>query len=195
MNFKNKIILTFFVLLGFILFFNISNVFAFTFTCNNGSSTETIELPDVAEEYQSYFDLPYIISNQDGYIIRFLADDDSFFYLDGDLVGWSGTIHQFKFNGSSWNYKFNNNNIFGRTSILNHIYLNATIYSDGNKTDVFFQRPPQKVEGITIPTLETAQQIPQAIVTTLKILIPVGLVLLSIGLVVYLIKRVRYSIM
>lgn len=197
MNFKNKIFIVFFVLLAFILFFNINNVFAFSFTCNNGTSTETIELPDVAEEYAIYFDLPYIISNYSAGIfeIRFLADENSYFYLNKYGVAWFGTVHQFTCKNGSWDYRFNNERISGVSGVNTYCYFNADVYNDVDKTDYFFLKPPQKVEGITIPALETAEQIPEAIAKTMKILIPVGLIVLSIGLVIYLIKRVKYSIM
>lgn len=191
MNLKNKLFITFLFLIAFILFFNINNVFAFSFTCNTENHTETIDLPDVAEEYQSYFNLPYIIFSTDNvkFCIRFLADNESFFYINQYGIAWSGTIHQFTYDGSSWDYRFNNNKIAGITAVSNYYYFNSDIYTDVDKSNYFFTCP---VTGVVIPALETAKQIPQAIVTTLRILIPVGLVVLLVGLVICLIKRVIY---
>lgn len=74
-------------------------------------------------------------------------------------------------------------------SLYDETFLNSFIYSDINKGTVLFRYP---VTEVVIPALETAEQVPEAIVKTMKILIPVGLILLSIGLVIYLIKRVIY---
>ena len=99
------------------------------------------------------------------------------------------STYPFSPSGSSYIQGYSNDN--GLYILLNS---NFNIYLDDNET-IFFQPPPQMVEEITIPALETAEQIPEVIMKTLKIMIPVGLIVLLIGFVVYLIKRVRYSIM
>ena len=61
----------------------------------------------------------------------------------------------------------------------------------------FFQVPPVvetpeiTTPEVEIPALETVEQIPEAMKETMKVVIPVGLVILGIGLVVYLIKFVK----
>ena len=58
---------------------------------------------------------------------------------------------------------------------------------DGN---VVFQGASSELAGVTIPAIQSAEEIPQAIVKMMKVVIPVGLVVLGIGLVIYLIKSV-----
>ncbi len=58
---------------------------------------------------------------------------------------------------------------------------------DGN---VVFQGASPELAGVTIPAIQSAEEIPQAIIKTMKVVIPVGLVILGIGLVIYLIKSV-----
>lgn len=201
MNFKNKIILTFFVLLAFILFFNINNVFAFTFTSNVNGNTNEYTLPDletVGEDYVGFLENGFVIQNYatNMFCLYVLPTNEDFFY---GTSGLNMSVACYKFhiditkNDTWYNKSFSTMKGFlGAGSV---IYYGADIYRDESKTELFFQRPPQKVEGITIPALETAEQIPQAIATTLKIMIPVGLIVLSIGFVIYLIKRMRYSTM
>lgn len=52
---------------------------------------------------------------------------------------------------------------------------------------------PSETTQVEIPALETVEQIPEMIVTTLKLIIPVGLVVLSVVLVIYLARRVIYQ--
>lgn len=72
------------------------------------------------------------------------------------------------------------------TVYQNIIYSSKDIYNI-NGSDVFFQVP---VQGVVVPALGEAKELPKAIVETLKIIIPVGLVILGIGFVIYLIKSV-----
>ena len=59
--------------------------------------------------------------------------------------------------------------------------------TDGN---VVFQGASLELAGVTIPAIQSAEEIPQAIIKTMKVVIPVGLVILGIGLVIYLTKSV-----
>lgn len=60
----------------------------------------------------------------------------------------------------------------------------------GDDGKVFFQRTP--VTAVEIPALETAKQVPEAMATALKMIIPIGLVVLSILLLIYLMRRLIY---
>jgi len=103
----------------------------------------------------------------------------------GDIViyVYDNSISNFvKHSSTSFNYSY----LDGENNIITS-YTNATIYTDNTFSDVFFQVPVQEV---VIPALETAQEVPMAMIQTLKILIPVGLVLFGIGLSVYLIRRI-----
>ena len=74
------------------------------------------------------------------------------------------------------------------TEISNIFFSNTNVKDkDGN---VVFQGASQELAGVTIPAIQSVEEIPQAIVKTMKIVIPVGLVVLGIGLIIYLIKSV-----
>lgn len=64
---------------------------------------------------------------------------------------------------------------------------NLDIY-EGKDNTVVFQAPPQKVEGITIPAIQTAKEIPQRIVETVKIILPIFLAIFGVLLFLSLIK-------
>ena len=66
------------------------------------------------------------------------------------------------------------------------LYSGVEGYEDGT---VFFQAPVQE-QGLTILTLETAGQIPETMGKVLKVIIPVGLIILSMVLVISLVKSV-----
>ena len=55
---------------------------------------------------------------------------------------------------------------------------------------VFQGASQEELAGVTIPAIQSAEEIPQAIIKAMKVVIPVGLVILGIGLVIYLIKSV-----
>lgn len=218
MNFKSKIFITFLFLLTFILFFNVTNVFARTL--DELSFPESLEsICDTEEIYNGLISLPefsdeYFYYYRRGYDVVFIrksAFPDFKFYIEptvsssdpnryciihsgignitatdsNDIVHYIWKDTYFKksgVNSFSYTYDGGTNNIIGG-------YTNAVIYTDSTCSEVFFQVP---VQGVVIPALETAEQIPQVIAKTLMILIPVGLVVLGIGLVVYLIKQMRF---
>ena len=70
-------------------------------------------------------------------------------------------------------------------------YSNNSVY-DTSGNVVFPQAPAQgeqqqgETQGIQTLTLEQAEQIPQAMTQTLRVVIPVGLVVFGIGLVIFL---------
>lgn len=65
-----------------------------------------------------------------------------------------------------------------------------TIYLEDNT--IFFQLTPPVTEELQIVKLTQVEEIPKAIVETLKKIIPVGLVVLSIFLIIYLMKLVIF---
>ena len=90
-------------------------------------------------------------------------------------------------------YSNDKTNPRGCISLNNPIYLNCNVYSDKDKTGFFFPEPIPEIPEIpatTIPALETVEQIPTAMVETLKLIIPVGLVIFGIVLLISLIKSV-----
>lgn len=220
MNFKNKIFITFFVLLAFILFFNINNVFA---SVDFKHNDEDVSLPDFDYIDTSlysiyYYDNSYyviILKNCENYInngYNVSVDSYELFWLykyDNNSLITQSILYGSEQNLNILLRKYNPSNNswekpYGTVAIMRNVinslnYTTADYFVSSNyncynaeRKELVFHQPVTEIQGVTIPALETADQIPQAIVTTLKIMIPVGLVVLSIGLVVYLIKRVIY---
>ncbi len=67
---------------------------------------------------------------------------------------------------------------------------NCDVYDEKTGEVVFQGASQEELAGVTIPAIRSAEEIPQAIIKTMKVVIPVGLVILGIGLVIYLIKSV-----
>lgn len=65
----------------------------------------------------------------------------------------------------------------------NIIYNNVEGHENGS---TFFQNPVQEV--VVIPVLEKVEELPQAMITTLKMILPAGLVVFGILLLVYIIR-------
>lgn len=207
MNFKNKIILTSFILLAFILFFNINNVLAYSNISNTGVEyTFPDELLSIIKSSEYYNDDYYVMGFKStyhgNYYINFVKKTDSLkitFNNQNDFsanenvnyYSWAYKISDFSLVVKSdllTNKSYNAQSLFGKKCDSNIFYLDkGKFYTSSG--EVFFQVP---VTAVVIPSLETAEQIPQAIAKTLKILIPIGLIVLSVGLGIYLIKRVIY---
>lgn len=86
---------------------------------------------------------------------------------------------------------------FTKVANMNIRYASQGIYNS-DFTTFFFktpltEQPETTPETVEIPAVETVEQIPEMIVTTLKLIIPVGLVVLSVVLVIYLVRRVIYQ--
>ena len=92
------------------------------------------------------------------------------------------------FSSLRYNYDIINNIICSNYNICNgkRVIGNSDIVYSSNSAS-FFQEPVQEV---VVPALGEVKELPKAIVETLKIIIPVGLVILGIGFVIYLIKSV-----
>lgn len=191
MKLQNKILFILFLFLSVLLFFNINNVFAaISFTYNG----EQVDLPDLPSDVNISYG--YVVGSfnnatsdttDDYYRILILSNSDSYFYLIGGQYYVSGSASMYSYKNNNWSFDKNTTDYI-INGHLRYVYSTVNVYSDIDKTEVFF-RP---VLEVVIPALETAEQIPQVIVKTLKILIPVGLIVLAIGLTIYLIKRVIY---
>lgn len=86
----------------------------------------------------------------------------------------SNSVIQESFNSISLIPVFADNNI---------VYYNVEGHTNG---DTFFQNPVQEV--VVIPVLEGVEELPKAVTTTLKMILPVGLVVFGILLLVYIIR-------
>ncbi len=95
-------------------------------------------------------------------------------------------------------YEYNNNTFiktnytshgyFYTTYFNNSIYLggNIDIYTDGTYKTIFFQEAPQ----VTIKEITQVEEITTITTKTIQVIIPIGLIILSIGLLIYVIKSV-----
>lgn len=86
----------------------------------------------------------------------------------------SNSVIQENFNNIALVPVFTDNNI---------VCFNVEGHTNG---DTFFQNPVQEV--VVIPVLEGAEELPKAVTTTLKMILPVGLVVFGILLLVYIIR-------
>lgn len=202
MKINIKFLYSFLFVLFLFIIFNLNSSFAMDLTVND----VTYNLPDISTvcdyEYQCI-----IFTSSKFYLydskLPLVFDSDNKYCLDSSIT--SNTVKRYQFthvdNGhksTEWelmasvvdgNYVTTGQNInLSFSFVPNVVYSNNDIYLSSG--ELFFQAP---VTGVVIPALETAQQIPETIVKTLKILIPVGLVVLAVGLIIYLIKRVTYS--
>lgn len=207
MKLKNKIIL---ILLSIILFILI-------LTFNEVQAVEYDEaFPNFSHLVEQTGYSSYIIYKYNNIPHLVLIDDvNTYFNCTGTFDYWAGKGN---INNLSKEYILDNNSwvecefdmvnsygnfclIFSRndTNYSNYIYFNnikisiddSEVYSIHSIPDdyVFFQVP---VQGVVVPALEKVEELPKAITETLKVIIPVGLVLLGIILIIYLIKRVIY---
>ena len=135
------------------------------------------------------------------------ANDEIYFYIDPSVLGPYRLSVRNETKGESLSHylvcTLNTSDSYSMNSYCNtntynsfidyynnggSIYTTIPIYSDINKTEVFFfNQFPLKYQ---IPTIAEVEEIPQVMTGVLKILIPVGLVLLSIFLVIYLVRLV-----
>lgn len=202
MKLKNKMLII--LLIFFLLFLN-SSVFA---------SFNEEEIPD--EIWSMIYDTNEYISGNyhlmffkhySNYVIYFIeksAGLQCYYSYNNSRVTKYGVINElnritfnkqihlvvYKTNGTiSISQTHDTNDTFFLLNPEDHSYSNISIYIDNTYTDFFFK----PVTGVVIPALEQVEELPKAITTTLKIMIPVGLVVLGIGLIIYLIKRVIYS--
>lgn len=216
---KNKIlpILLTFILIS-LLFIN-NNTFAVELV-DQTSNGNNMYCPDLLfenvkalEEYSSYLAGDYkLLILQDGWLsgtdwfVYFLETDVNVYY---DYARSNGYQIRFSaYNGVRYNcandgiYELSNKTISFSYITCRVIegtiqgYSSFNIYTDSSCTDFFFKTPltetPETIPAtVEIPKLETVEQIPETIITTLKLIIPVGLVILSMVLVIYL---VRYEI-
>lgn len=74
------------------------------------------------------------------------------------------------------------------------LYSNINFYGYydyiGDTEEVVFQGAPVTVEQVTIPEIQAVEEIPQTMSKVLEMIIPIGLIVLSIGLLIYLMRLV-----
>ena len=157
----------------------------------------------VVNDDSSFPDLPLDYSNSKYVILKdntntwLLIFDDLLEnpYVENDNISFKnksgslGNVIGYLLKNNTWNYNFKTTAV-SRVSTFSFIYSNIDVMKGSNSNEIFFQKTP--VTAVEIPALESAEQIPEAMATALKIIIPVGLAILGIGLIIYLIKCVIY---
>lgn len=186
-NILNNKFFVVFLLFLIITFSFVSNCFA-NIVVNDNSS-----FPDLPLDYSNY---KYVIlkDNTNTWLLIFddLLENP---YVENDNISFKnksgslGNVIGYLLKNNTWNYNFKTTAV-SRVSTFSFIYSNIDVMKGSNSNEIFFQKTP--VTAVEIPALETAEQIPEAMATALKIIIPVGLAILVIGLIIYLIKCVIY---
>ena len=186
-NILNNKFFVVFLLFLIITFSFVSNCFA-NIVVNDDSS-----FPDLPLDYSNS---KYVIlkDNTNTWLLIFddLLENP---YVENDNISFKnksgslGNVIGYLLKNNTWNYNFKTTAV-SRVSTFSFIYSNIDVMKGSNSNEIFFQKTP--VTAVEIPALETAEQIPEAMATALKIIIPVGLAILVIGLIIYLIKCVIY---
>ena len=186
-NILNNKFFVVFLLFLIITFSFVSNCFA-NIVVNDNSS-----FPDLPLDYSNS---KYVIlkDNTNTWLLIFddLLENP---YVENDNISFKnksgslGNVIGYLLKNNTWNYNFKTTAV-SRVSTFSFIYSNIDVMKGSNSNEIFFQKTP--VTEVEIPALETAEQIPEAMATALKIIIPVGLAILVIGLIIYLIKCVIY---
>lgn len=186
-NILNNKFFVVFLLFLIITFSFVSNCFA-NIVVNDNSS-----FPDLPLDYSNS---KYVIlkDNTNTWLLIFddLLENP---YVENDNISFKnksgslGNVIGYLLKNNTWNYNFKTTAV-SRVSTFSFIYSNIDVMKGSNSNEIFFQKTP--VTAVEIPALETAEQIPEAMSTALKIIIPVGLAILVIGLIIYLIKFVIY---
>lgn len=103
------------------------------------------------------------------------------YYSSYDL---SDKFNYFSFHASG----FSSSSLLYTSSLpISISYSNYNVYDCNN--NLLFQVAPV-VEQITIPEIQSVEEIPQAMGEVMKIMIPIGLIIFGIGLLIYLIRLV-----
>lgn len=214
---NNKILMFFLLTFVFFIFLNMTTVFgSFDFTYNNTNYSlpdlpfDIIDHPDfliVIDKNKNYqvcypsstYQIPFYYQNsKDSKYqgIQYWSNNDTEKVIVGNISnGLNWCYYSLSSSSSSWSSMQTTkaNQIQTLNSFDN--MTRSVIYSSVNIINedgsVFFLAP---VPMMVVPVLETAEELPKAILGTLKTIIPVCLVLLAVVLLVYLIRRLRYLI-
>lgn len=214
---KNKLLISFILFILILSFFTCSfavndNEISF----NAFDKDLNIVLPSgYGTDYTHYLVLSKFIGNQYGdfYIIVFiLSNHDIVFDIDSGTVivnqiyDTENIVYykDFTFENSIDNYldfsnysvsdfsystSVSNSTIFvpsGENSFVHCSYSNHDIFNSSG--DLVFQAP--QVNKVVIPAIQQVEEIPQVMGQIMRILIPIGLIAFSIGLVIYLTRLV-----
>lgn len=195
---KNRFIFFLSIILLFIIFMtNVScassGELVYTY---DGVNYTVPELPEEVYQYKYYF-----ISHENSNY-RVYYSNQPFVYLEKCLGFTTYGVDCLTCNRTVSYYQYNNSlkkweNVSNRTGLhvsgflkptknywYSMVYTNADICDSSGK--VFFQRAP--LVGVVVPAVEKVEQIPATIMKTMKIIIPVSLIVLSVVLLISLTK-------
>ena len=193
----------FIILVFFITLFILPNFCKASFDFEFNDTTYSLpDLPSVVSSKSNYF----ITFINNGRIFLYYTDDDSFIYAERDFR----SCYYFRTQSGSSFYYYKLSSIDDiswvsgestqnapYTDVSYPIFYRSDIYNNSSCDTVLFQGAPMPEpeipETVEIPVITATEQIPTAIIQTLMIVLPVGLVLLGICLVVYLIPLVVYQ--
>lgn len=203
---KNSLLLSILIVCSFVFSNNVfgADVVSYEYYDSEIRQNIIIQVPSnlISNEYRFFVVRTPIQSTSNGdYVGFYLYYSKSEMFKDGVNVSSAKGIGDWGigcYPNSSASVYFGNQTL-GNPSVttveifnssFSVVYSNFDLYRDSSKTELVFQRAPQKVEQVTIPTITQVEEIPQSMMETMKIVIPVGLIVLSIGLVIYLVRLV-----
>lgn len=184
---NKKIILGLLIFLAVILL-NCTDTFAYTFTSNvNGQEYTVPDLDTVGEEYVEYLENGYLIqclTNKSILVVP--LNSNSYFYHHSikegvDVIAGSGSFARFYIDNTSsrWD-SVPPSNTLGNAG---YVYYGADVYTDINKTDLFFQLPVvEEVQGTIAPLLEKEKmgEVLKEIVAILPLIVSVLVSLIAL---------------
>lgn len=205
---NNKFLIVFTLIIIFLLLFITNSFASYDFTTPDGVEYSCPDLPSDFTE-----DTIFLITTTGNgyyYILKFDSvpyDNKIYRYYDGkgttlDSVNYyyyssEGVIgtYDIYYNENHKNYislatnrqNITSYDILYRLSLVYSSHFN--VYNENNT--IFFQKTPLQ-QTLQVVEITQVEEIPKAIAQTLKTIIPVGLVVLSIFLVIYLTKSVIF---
>lgn len=198
---KNKLFLAIFLFFIFTFTFSKS---IFAYSCNLGSFTDQ-QINAINEVHNNLKDTyPYFMAfyhNHKIYVYNY-NNQNVYFYLGEPLNGGIARLFStpntdiftaiinaddcsITYDSGSW-FGSSADNLDGLNGAVK-VYGNVNIYTDIDKSEVFFQVPPVELEILTLEGMEL-ETLPQMIVRIVKIILPICLAVFGILLLVFLIK-------
>ena len=153
-----------------VLFFNINSVFgATTFTSNipNTTDTKTYSIPDLStlpSQYYSLLENGYILINNGSntWSIAILKTSDSYFYIKYSSIGAlasSPSSHLLTISDITKTPSWASASYLSTDGSFNDVkYYGADIYTDANKTTLFYEREEEMEEEYIFPYIANTDE-------------------------------------
>lgn len=171
------------ILLVFLLFTLLISIHQFCFASLIGS--DSVSYPDIPTQYLGY-NYNYVIfsdSKSNIFLVIFANENAKPKIENGYLFSSvsNGRMIGFLLSGNSWVQNFDKTSSVNEANGFVFKYSTCDVYKDN---ELFFLK--------TVVLVEEVQELPRVIAETMKVIIPVGLIVLAVILLIYLIKRVIY---